>query len=283
MNSQEHSLPYFIGIGSQRCGTTWLANCMAEHPQIHMPEKEIRYFDCYFDRGSDWYTEKFSERGPRMVTGEYTPDYLPNHEAMSRLAIQAKNAKLIISLRDPIERLISAFRLYSSRNKTASINIEEALEKDPYLIDHGLYGAHIRHALTLFDRNQIHFILMDDIKQNPQSTLQCLFQWLEVDPQFKPDSTDRKTNVSLSPKLQTALDKLPFLRSLASSRAAEPLRSLVMNLHNKQPTKSQRTENKLVSSQAMAKLRATFREDLLEASELIKRDLSHWLTLKQEE
>lgn len=280
MNATENSFPTFIGVGFQRCGTTWLANCMASHPQIHMPEKEIKYFDCYYDKGARWYTEKFSKRGAGMITGEYTPDYLCNHEAMARLAGQAGNAKLIICLRDPIDRFISAFRLHNSRGKIASANIEEAVDNAP-LVEHGRYGTHIRHALTLFDRSQMRFILMDDIKQAPQNALQRLFQWLEVDPQFTPDSINRKTNVSLSPKLQSLLDKRPFLRSLASSRAAEPLRSLAMHFHNRQQVKPKRSENQL-SRDGIERLRAVYRDDLLDVGEMINRDLTHWRTLMED-
>ncbi|CAN0605590.1 unnamed protein product, partial [Ectocarpus sp. 12 AP-2014] len=52
--------PDFLCIGAQRAGTTWLHNRLLEHPDLYLPpEKELQFFNAFFDRGLDWYWAKF--------------------------------------------------------------------------------------------------------------------------------------------------------------------------------------------------------------------------------
>src|SRR5262245_48289245 len=111
-------LPDFIGIGAQRCATSWIYECLACHPQVYMPEKEIHFFDCEFERGMDWYLNHFSTAHAGKLCGEFTPDYLSSPVAIERLRDLVPQAKLIISLRHPVQRAYSAYRLFMAHGKT---------------------------------------------------------------------------------------------------------------------------------------------------------------------
>ena len=70
-------LPNFLGIGAQRAGTTWLYNCLNEHPDVFVSSaKEIHFFSHEFDRGVTWYEGHFQGRNTESAIGEITPNYL---------------------------------------------------------------------------------------------------------------------------------------------------------------------------------------------------------------
>ena len=74
--------PHFLGIGTQKGGTTTLYRILKQHQQIFLPDnKEIHYFTKYFKNGEEWYTNHFKNAKPGQLRGEITPYYL-FHEAV---------------------------------------------------------------------------------------------------------------------------------------------------------------------------------------------------------
>ena len=77
------NLPDFIGIGTPKAATTWLFQCLAEHPEICMSKtKEVNYFndDRLYALGPSWYAQQFSHRTNERICGEFTPTYLSSPE-----------------------------------------------------------------------------------------------------------------------------------------------------------------------------------------------------------
>jgi hypothetical protein len=110
------ALPDFLIIGAAKCGTTAFYGALCSHPLIvGAARKEIHYFDseARFRKGSEWYASHFApvERrdNPNTITGEASPRYLYAKEAPARAARVVPNAKLIVLLRNPIERTYSAY------------------------------------------------------------------------------------------------------------------------------------------------------------------------------
>jgi hypothetical protein len=119
-------LPTFLISGAQRCGTTSMYKTLTEHPQV-LPavlHKGVHYFDTNFGRGLDWYkghfpTEASARRAAgssaRVITGESSPYYMFHPLAGRRIAATLPDARMIILLRDPVERAYSAFTHESAR------------------------------------------------------------------------------------------------------------------------------------------------------------------------
>jgi len=132
-------LPDFLVIGGARCGTTSLFMYLSEHPSFRSPEvKEIGFFDREWERGLGWYRSHFPlAAGPRGITGEATPEYLFHPRAAERAASVVPDARLIVLLRDPVDRAYSHYQL-----KVASgfetLSFEEALEAEEARIGAGL-------------------------------------------------------------------------------------------------------------------------------------------------
>lgn len=95
--------PTFLSIGPIRSGTSTLWEYFRRHPQVHVPsEKEVHFFDRHYDLGIDRYENLFDEGF--SVRGELTPSYLFH---LDRIKKHYPDIKLILHIRDPIERYVS--------------------------------------------------------------------------------------------------------------------------------------------------------------------------------
>lgn len=133
-------LPDFIIIGAQRCGTTSLYKYLCQHPEIHPSyPKEIHYFSNYYRKGINWYRSHFPLKRSipkinrdgtgKYITGEATPYYLFHPLAPLRASITIPHAKIIVLLRDPIERAYSHF--YHEVNMgVETLNFENAIREE---------------------------------------------------------------------------------------------------------------------------------------------------------
>jgi hypothetical protein len=119
-------LPDFLGIGTQRGGTTTLYDRLRTHPDLYLPEKkEIHYFSRNFDQPLGWYTAHFANARRTQRTGEVTPYYLFHPEAPQRIAALRPQVRLIVLLRDPVERALSAY-FRCRRRDLESLELEAA-------------------------------------------------------------------------------------------------------------------------------------------------------------
>lgn len=140
LTAKKRILPSFIIIGAQRCGTTSLYDYLSHHPQIiPSPVKELFYFDDYYTRPIEWYksffpTQKQREKLERdlvanVITGEASPSYFFNPYAAKRIKETLPDVKLILVLRDPIERAYSHYNHIKRLNREP-LSFEEAIEKE---------------------------------------------------------------------------------------------------------------------------------------------------------
>lgn len=134
-------LPDFLIVGAQRCGTTSLYRYLAGHPQVMPPlwRKGVHYFDVSYPRGLPWYTghfpvERFARWRARQVgapmTGEASPYYLFHPCGADRIARDLPGVRVIVMLRDPVERAYSAHRQETHRGFETE-DFERALDLEP--------------------------------------------------------------------------------------------------------------------------------------------------------
>lgn len=116
--ARHRPLPDFVVVGAQRCGTTSLFRALIAHPQIARPtfHKGINYFDLNYTRGLDWYRGHFpidrrhqpGEDGS-LVYFEASGYYVYHPFAMERMARDLPGVRVVVMLRDPVERAYSAY------------------------------------------------------------------------------------------------------------------------------------------------------------------------------
>jgi hypothetical protein len=133
LTSPARMLPSFLLVGGQRCGTTSLFEALAQHPAVRRPpgRKGIHYFDVSYHRGMAWYRGHFPlALPPQAITGESSPYYMFHPLAAERIARDLPETKLVVALRDPVERAYSAHAHELARGYETE-SFERAIEREP--------------------------------------------------------------------------------------------------------------------------------------------------------
>lgn len=172
----------FVVIGAMKAGTTSLHRALAAHPEIGMPaRKELDYFSTVKNPSREEYLNLFRWcRG--SVTGEASPSYAmyPNYgDVAKRMAQTIPEAKLILCVRDPIDRMRSHYRHEVLRSRE-SRRAKHALDDVKYLVP-SLYGMQLERYLRYFDPQQIGIVSLNDLWAQPDDSLQSIFDFLDVD------------------------------------------------------------------------------------------------------
>ena len=135
------TLPDYVVIGAQRCGTTSLWWYLVKHPNVARSlTKEVQYFSVNYHRGLPWYRSNFPSRpyravmerirGGRLMSGEASPYYLFHPLAPQRVAKVLPDTMLIAMLRDPVERAYSHYQL-QVRFGLEELSFEDAIAREP--------------------------------------------------------------------------------------------------------------------------------------------------------
>lgn len=206
-------LPDFLVIGAQRCGTSTLYQYLIQHPCIGgAARKEVSFFDRHFERGLDWYRAQFPTerekaaalaRQPVFLTGESTPNYLLHPTVPGRVAAALPGVRLLVILRDPVERSYSNYhRTVRKGRETRSFaeavasQIEdplsdwnEALRRPEHdfgewrfrqYLSRGLYAHLLEHWLKFFPRDRLLALSGEEFFKEPRVTLNRVCDFLGI-------------------------------------------------------------------------------------------------------
>jgi hypothetical protein len=200
------SNPDFLIVGETKCGTTSLFNYLRLHPQLvesigngeqydeSYNSKELRFFDRFYDRGIDWYRSLFPEKKEGQVTGEATPMYFYRVQVAQRVKKWYPDIKLILILRDPVDRFASQFYHnhkwvpgFAERYHTIEDFLNSSTDLDHYILQKGMYYYTLINWLNYFNREQFLILSSEEMFSKPESTYSKLCDFLELDT-FKPAS-----------------------------------------------------------------------------------------------
>lgn len=298
-------LPDFIIVGAAKSGTTSLYNYLNQHPQVCMSSmKEARYL-AYFGNEQNYkgygkngnrimqsydssmpksmrdYLNLFSKEKANQIKGDCSPAYLYLPQTAEKISELIPNVKIIMILRNPIERAYSSY-LHMRRENAEIKSFIQALREEkkriqdnaglPWrYVDMGKYNEQISRYKSYFKSENIKIVLYDDLKNNPQQFIKDIYRFLSIDSEFKPDMR-RKDNVSGIPKnyfLYNLISKINYkINSLSGFD----------NLKRKFDF----LEKKLLSKPSMnfeekAFLNDALKKDIRALSLNLKRDLNSWL------
>jgi len=274
------TLPHFIGAGVQRAATTWVYQCLKEHPQIFMPDvKEIHFFDQNYEKGVEWYKKFFKGANKDDVVGEITPNYINVPEALPRIAHHIPEARIFVILREPISRAYSAYKLLNEQ--FGHMSFEEACKTTDYFLSRSLYANDLKRLYSLFPEKQIKILLYDDVKKQPYKLLKELFIFLDVDETFIPKSATNVYNAIIMPRFQETIIKLggeQALNFLKNTYLGQKLKSFLAHFQRHKIKKHQSEKSCLIASpEYLRYLKEYFRNDILEVQQITGLDLSSWL------
>lgn len=183
------ALPNLLVIGAAKGGTTSLHYYLSLHPDIQMArEKELHFFsdEACWAKGPDWYRSHFDPRYP--VRGESSVSYtfFPRRLGVpERIRSVVPEAKLIYILRDPIERLVSAYvHRYSEQKEHRPL--EEALREleGNSLVEGSSYFFQLQQFVPFFPPAQILILVLEELRADRRRVLSEVFEFLGVDSSF---------------------------------------------------------------------------------------------------
>ena len=199
-----HMKPDFFIVGVQKGGTTSLYNYLAQHPCVlAASKKEIHYFSDNYDKGASGYKDYFPTIFKQLhtfltcknkvITGEATPFYLLHPHAPSRIKREFPKAKIIMMLRNPIDRAYSHYR-YHVKLGEETLTFEEAIAAEPERLQgeyekmiedekynsityktysymkRGVYADQVARWLDLFPKEQILTIKSEEFFADPATS-----------------------------------------------------------------------------------------------------------------
>jgi hypothetical protein len=172
-------LPSFFVIGPPRTGTTWLHEVLKNHAQLPSSSKETRFFDKHFHYGIAWYRAHYGKRMPGRSIGEIAPTYFASAVARERIARIAPWAKVICIFRNPVERVLSLYRVKRAYG-LIPWDLEEAMVRDPELHESSRYATNLRVWQAALKPSQVLACLYDELEENPQSFVNTLAAFIGI-------------------------------------------------------------------------------------------------------
>ncbi len=209
-----HTTPTYLIIGAAKCGTSSLHEYLMQHPCVgKVLTKQLHFFDRYFERGTDWYkvclpfvwnkfyVEHYLKKN--FATGEATAHYINHPSAPKRVAEILPNVKIIVMLRNPVDRAYSHYQM-EFNNKNEDLSFEDAISEEPNRIkgeieklekDSSYYSKNFPHRAYIdsskyvnqlekwseyFPIEQFHFVKTEDFKINPSKIYNETLEFLDL-------------------------------------------------------------------------------------------------------
>jgi hypothetical protein len=206
--------PDFVGAGTPKSGTSWWYSVVLMHPDIYphrlydptqpLRTKELHYFEHFvteaFDEHARYAYRNAFAAPPGGISGEWSVLYLLHPGCVRRLAQAAPKAKILLLLRNPIDRFISHLN-HLQANRKRRLHVESRMAHlfdkysavaEAYL--HSRYADGLRALLAHFDRSQVLVLQYEQCRDFPERELARTYSFLDVDADFTPECLNRRVN-----------------------------------------------------------------------------------------
>lgn len=218
-------LPTFLIAGAMRCGTTSLNAYLREHPQISVGQpKEVHFFDQNYERGIDWYLQHFPDSDSSKAVGEASPAYIYFPEVAERIATTLPDVKILVLLRDPVERAHSHYWHNRSVGRE-ELDFADAIaselkrlgrsdeDRARYsYVDRGRYGRQLENMLRFIPIERILVQTFDEVTSDPTSVYRRTCRFLGVSDDYTPENLGQVANAFVeyrSPRLRDLTKGFP--------------------------------------------------------------------------
>ncbi len=295
-------LPTFSVVGAPKCGTTSLFHYLGQHPGIFLPrQKELHYFtyDILVSRvagpGDDHvvryacatraeYERAFEPATTEPALGDVSPSYFEHPEVATRIRDELDDPRVVILLRNPIERTYSQY-MHLVRDTRETLTFCEALDAEPERVEDGwgniwhytsnsFFADPLQTYLDTFGSERTKVILFRDFIQQPEETLSDLCGFLEVDPGWRFEST-AVHNRSGRPRSRLlaafATRPGPVVKRIVRALPEPLVRTAKQAL-----SRANVREKAEMDPDSRERLRELFQEDVARVADLLERDLGFW-------
>jgi hypothetical protein len=295
MNPMEKSENFldFVYVGAPRCGSTWLAAALEEHPGIWIPHnKEIHFFndrlvypfEYKYPRGIEHYRTYFNDAPNNVRIGELSPFYYFDPQAAYRIHQHFPQTKIVIFLRDPAEMLNSLYLLLRRRERREA-TLEAELAKNPQLLDLGFYHRLITPYFDWFPKDNIFIAVYENFFADEAANMQRLFRFLNVDTGFLPSVMGKRVNWSQGDNISRVEQLRGQVIRLLNTKPLIPLKEILhrLKINRMDYSASSANEGKKVDKpkirpQTRRELIELYQPDIERLEDTLSRDLSRWKT-----
>ncbi|GFO11325.1 heparan sulfate glucosamine 3-o-sulfotransferase 5 [Plakobranchus ocellatus] len=189
--------PSCIIFGVSKCGTKAVIEYLKLHPDVVAPKAEINYFNnetLQHQHGLGWYIQQMPPSLSHQITVEKSPDYFQNHQCADLIRAAAPSTKLILLLREPIERLVSEYMQLSEKSLSLPDFEKWVIGQDTGDVDQKVpsvmvsaYADHVSYWLRVFPREQVHIIESQSLRDYPLHEMRRLETFLHLQPFYQPE------------------------------------------------------------------------------------------------
>jgi len=193
----------FIGIGAQKCASTWVHRVLSDHPEVAvLPGKEIDFFSYYYNFGYEWYERHLGDAGSGKMVGEVSPSYFADSDTPSRVFLYNPKMRIVLSLRDPVERAYSnhLHEVKLGHVTGQNIKFENGLINNPMYLMQSNYAQQLARWLAVFPRDQILVIFQEEVRDDPVIQARNLYRFLGINENHQSWFLEKKVNESLAIK-----------------------------------------------------------------------------------
>ncbi len=300
MTNTETKYPNFFIVGAPKCGTTSLVHYLQQSPNIFFAPKEIHFFGRDLQivnqlKDTEKYLNYFN-KSTQPLRGDASVWYLYSRSAPQEIKQMMQNPKIIICLRHPVEMIHSlhsenlynadenekdfekALALEYSRTTHQNIPLKARFEQCLFYKQNGLYSGHIERWLKEFGKENVHFVLLNELRSNALETTNDCLKFLGEKPLENMNSDVKNEGKSygslvLHQKFKTANNfEKNIIRFLLPSKK---LRKKILDKIYQKNIHVGQQEN--MSNELRSQLLSFFKEDIKKTSELIDKNLNHWL------
>ncbi len=282
----------FICVGVQKAGTTSLHEILRQHPDINLPEfKETHFFsdDQNFIKGLDHYFNYyFSKNRNNLTYGEIDPEYIFFEKSLERIAKASGDAKIIVILRNPVERAYSHYNM-TQRRGYEDLGFIKALENEPKrqndhfekthfsYVSRGLYYKQLSKLFSVFQRDKVKIVMYDDYKSSPKKVICEICNFVNIEPiDFNFDITKNKASTAKSNIVRDFIYKDNLIKKLGGKFfKSDKLKLRIMQGIERLNLKEGKIE-KLTFQDKKNICKNFFLEDIIKTEKLLKTDLSIW-------
>ena len=274
-------MPDFIAVGPQRTGTTWFHEAL--QGQVGLPRgiKETDFFGENYSRGIEWYLAHFRGYPASMPIGEVDPNYFANDAARERIAEHIPQCKIICSLREPVARAVSHYRMLRHYTWARSGSFEQVLESHPEILDHGRYAHHLGLWRARFGTDKVLVCLYDDLQKDRQAFLNSICDFIRIPPvvvRASMMSLRAVNSFQRQPKNLRLARRARRLKWTLKNHGYYRLTNLFENAGVWRFCFGRGEEFPPLEAGTEARLRAHFLPDIEALEQILGRDLSAWKT-----
>jgi len=271
-----YGLPTFIGVGPPRTGTTWLDAILRGHVNLPMGLKETLFFDQRYELGLAWYQTHFRNLRPGVPTGEFGPSYFASAAARERIARAIPHCKIICTLREPVARLYSNYKMWR-RLALVKDSFAQVAERHENLLAYWRYASNIAAWRQTFGRDNTLVLIHEEALLDRQRYVDGLCAFIGAEPLdlAKVAKVDENVvTVERAPKSRRMARRARQLRGFLAAHRYWRTRKLMLPVFEFCMGRGEKFPP--LDEELERHLRSRFEPEIVALEDLLGRDLSIW-------